>query len=63
MKSIDDKDKYVLKEPENAQKQLKEFEKFPSENPNAILRFDSELYLVHDNLARIVLYTDEKKTQ
>ena len=51
MKSIENKNNSILKELETAQKKLKEFEKFPSENPNPILRFDSDSRLVYNNLA------------
>ena len=51
MKSIENTNRSVLKELEIAQKQLKEFEKFPSENPNPILRFDSDSRLVYNNSA------------
>ena len=51
MKSIENTNSSVIKELEIAQKQLKEFEKFPSENPNPILRFDSDSRLVYNNSA------------
>ena len=51
MKSIEKTNSYMNKELEIAQKQLKEFKKFPSENPNPILRFDSDSRLVYNNSA------------
>ena len=51
MKNSQQQNDSALKELERAQKKLREFEKFPSENPNPILRFDSNSFLIYNNLA------------